>query len=327
MGDRKIQAGHQDFIVRNPEDGVFEPTLLDPTPPAVVPLPEGREPVVPGVPAQTGKPRFVPAELWVLVRACAEGRRLGLEALSGLTGISISTIQKRATDQAWLTPNAVRKANEKKINTAIESVFGDIADYIGDYAQSDGLADNAAGSPKKVLEEERGAGESGELAVQDSLIDTPGANVVDLRTFVDTPKKFQPKEHQLLPKEALSLSERREQIERLRYDLKNELSKSADLHQLAVSEIAKITTLHLLEKVAEDPSLGILLADKFEKLDKVARRNLRLDVVDSGGGRGAPTMSDPGIMPRPVISVDAEVLETHPLPTPTPTPQHDHATH
>lgn len=303
---RKLELQVEDFV-----PDICKASELEPVPLPKVPL-DGREPVAPGVPPQTGKKRFVSSELWVIVRCCAEGRRLGLETLSALTGIHIDSINSRADREAWWTPERVKRENLKKIDKVLDGVFEGVVGFVNEMGDADKLAaSRALNNPKDLVKEAKATGEYADASLIDCNDECEFEGGVDLREFISTPKKFRPKAHELLPSTPMTAKDRLQQIKNLQFDLKSELSKRADIHQMAQSEITQTTLLHLMQKVHEDPSLGILFANELEKIDKVARRNFKLDVPVGdplAGARTVVMMSDPTFIPKPAIVkvVDAE---------------------
>jgi hypothetical protein len=77
---------------------------------------------------------------------------------------------------------------------------------------------------------------------------------------------------------------------------------------------------YMAEAVKRDPGLGILLSDKLEKMDKMARRNFKLDREDPlSGAKTVILMSDPEFLPpipEPAILEDKkeDVLEAEIIP-------------
>jgi uncharacterized protein YbaA (DUF1428 family) len=250
----------------------------------------------------------------VLVRAVAEGRRFSLDGLSDITGISVTSIKERSIREKWMTPDRMKKENLKRIDAVMGPIFDEINDYIATNSTSQDLpGGNATGVPHKLLAE-MGQDVTAFLTEQssDEIIDATAASGMDLRDYVETPAKFRPKEHDLLPLGGGSgVSDFLEKIKRAQYDVKHEMAKRADLHKLLVSEIAQQGLAHVAQKVQDDPGLAVLLAGNIEKLEKMGRRNLGLDDNRDplGGARSVLIMSDPMMIPKPAITIDAEEVE------------------
>lgn len=250
---------------------------------------ENREPVCPGVPPQTGKGRFIPAELWVICRALAEGRRLAIAGISVLTGISEETLIDRSVKDKWLTPSRVKKENLRQIDKVISSVFEGVVDFVSENSEGE--------------EEEADADE----VDQDGIDMTEMGGPTDLRNYIETPAKFRPKDHELLAPIPLSANDKMALLERARADIRGDIGKRADAHVMTVTEISQIATAHLLSKMQDDPALGLLMADKLEKLDKVARRNLGLEQKDNiKTVSNVLILSDPTFIPKPAIMSEEE---------------------
>lgn len=300
------------FVVRRgvpPEKRNTEEPVVEKNP---LPLDPDREPLVPGVPPQTGKPRVVTAELWMLVRACAEGRRLSLEGLSDITGISLESIKSRGQREKWMTPERMRRENIKKVDAVMQPIFDEINEYIKENVAGDGEGGGCVNLSQQG---------------SDEIIDSTEARGMDLRDYCETPAKFRPKDHDLLPSggggAVVTFLEKLKQIQ---FDVKSEMAKRADMHKLLVSEISQQGLAHIAEQVQGDPGLAILLAGNIEKLEKMGRRNHGLDADKDplGGARTVLVMSDPGMIPKPAITVmEAEMVEEdedspeEPIPEPT----------
>lgn len=266
-----------------------------------VKIPEGREPVVPGIPCQTGHARFITAELWVIIRCLAEGRRLGFEGISCLTGVRVDQIADRSRREGWITPKKIRAANLKEVERVLGEIFASAEDTV---------KKEIAWFEKKSDEE---SDEDGvEFGEGEEMIAIDGVSGTDLRAYIETPAKFRPKKSDLIGA-GKTPDEKLKELSALRADMKSELAKRSDLHQIMVSEVTQATMMHVVEKVKEDPSLGLLFAREIESVNKTARTNYKLDAVELsvGGAQAVLLMSDPGFIPKPAITktIDAELVE------------------
>ena len=230
---------------------------------------------VPTAPAvcQIEKEERIPSGWMEIVKAAAEGRVVPLLDIHRWSGIPINELRATAAKEGWRTPTRVKGAAIKKVDEILNGLVEGI-------------------DPESEL---------------------------DLRHYEETPKKFRPKDAELLPNDE-SPEQARERTMRLvaaldevRGDVKAELSRRADLHQLAVSEITQVALVNFMDKVQQDPMLGVLYAKQLESLTKTARANLKLDESKdpTAGARTVVIMSEPGFIPRPAISqtVDAETVE------------------
>jgi hypothetical protein len=281
------------FIVEDsPLCGAAVTTELEPGEEAQVLMEAGKEPVIPGIPPQSGKPRFVPAELWVMIRGLAEGRRFEIASIAALTGVSKETIHDKATREGWHTAERIKNANKEKIDTVLDGVFSTVTSFVEENSKSSNLAPLREGRPDKLLDE--AIDEPAELEIQQ-----PGE---ELRAFLDTPPQLRPKPQDLLPKK-LSPAEHLKRLESLRTGMASELAKRSELHQLGIAEISQHAIIYLSHAVQQDPALAVLFADRIEKLDKIGRRNFRLDTTDPlAGAKNVIIMSDPGFIPKPAMS-------------------------
>jgi hypothetical protein len=143
----------------------------------------------------------------------------------------------------------------------------------------------------------------------------------ELRGHLEMPTKFRPKETDMLRPnpDTNGREDKIKQLEELSKNLESELKKRARTHQMSVSEITQYSMAYMAEAVKRDPGLGILLSDKLEKMDKMARRNFKLDREDPlSGAKTVILMSDPEFLPpipEPAILedkkediVDAEII-------------------
>ena len=126
------------------------------------------------------------------------------------------------------------------------------------------------------------------------------------------PAKFRPKETDMLRPnpDTNGREDKIKQLEELSKNLETELKKRARTHQMSVSEISQYSMAYMAEAVKRDPGLGILLSDKLEKMDKMARRNFKLDREDPlSGAKTVILMSDPDFLPpipEPAILEDVK---------------------
>lgn len=80
-------------------------------------------PHIVGVPTGATMRRKILPELWVLIRACAEGRRLSIHSLSDLTGISYETIYDRAKTCQWDTKQRLVLRKREMITAFVDKIF------------------------------------------------------------------------------------------------------------------------------------------------------------------------------------------------------------
>lgn len=132
----------------------------------------------------------------------------------------------------------------------------------------------------------------------------------DLREHIETPKKFQVKDHELLPMD--SFQGRMDLIDLMKGDLKEKLAGRKDSHLMMVSEVARVAFEDFLIRMQTDPSLAMHFAKNLEVLDKMAQRAYEAEDRKKkdalGGVRGVLVMSDPTFIPRGAI-LDAEIIE------------------
>lgn len=323
------------------------------------------EALVPGV--KSKKRRHIPPELWVIIRAAAEGRQLQMKHLSELSGIPYDTLADRAKRDRWETPQRKQRQINSKIAETVGGLFEDVIGYVDENSTPEDLATKSHGSGAKAYEEEIQNDDKtgnkhipqilngerisvpGHSMIKDAplgaepepvehkveevevlapefggIINTHNANPIgddpgdEIRQHLAMPAKLRPKEHDLLPKDynTTGREDKIKQLEELSKSLESELKKRARTHQMSVAEITQYSMAYMAEAVKRDPGLGVLLSDKIEKMDKMARRNFKLDTVDPiASAKTVILMSDPEFLPPipdPAILEDKkeEVEET-----------------
>ena len=328
------------------------------------------EALIPGV--KSSKRRHIPPELWVIIRAAAEGRQVQLKHLSELSGIPYDTLTDRAKRDRWETPLRLQRQQNAMIADTVGGLLEDVVGYVEENSRPEDLATKSHGSGAKLYKEEVESNNetvtkhipqilpSGEpisvpahstievepdteilpvvhnveevevMAPEFSgIINTKNANPPEngdepgseLRGHLEMPAKFRPKETDMLRPnpDTNGREDKIKQLEELSKNLETELKKRARTHQMSVSEITQYSMAYMAEAVKRDPGLGILLSDKLEKMDKMARRNFKLDREDPlSGAKTVILMSDPDFLPpipEPAILedkkedvVDAEIV-------------------
>jgi hypothetical protein len=287
-----------------------------------VTLPDGVEPLCPGVPPQKGVRRFISPELWTLLRACAEGRRLSMTTLADLTGISITHIETKAKRDVWLTPKKIQMENNRVIKSVMEGIFDSVtANVVGKNGTEPGEeAELGEGDPDRPVDTEvvngcslvnaKHAGSNLSAADGD---DEPGDG---LRRYLETPRKERPRSTDLLPK-TRGGSDRLAQLQAIvKQGLPKYLKESAGIHQVTVEEISRHAFVYFSEAAKQDPSLAILFAKELKALSEMARKNLRLDEDANDKlikAKILSVMSDPDFIPKPAnMTPGDEQLEDTP---------------
>jgi len=305
------------------------------------------EALVPGV--KSKKRRHIPPELWVILRAAAEGRQVQMKHLSELSGIPYDTLTDRAKRDKWETPLRKQRQVNSKIAETVGGLFEDVIGYVEENSTPEELATKSHGSAAKAYAEEienedktvnkhipqilngERISVPGHSMVKDvpvnaepepvehkleevevmapefaGIINTHDANPIgddpgdEIRQHLAMPAKLRPKDHDLLPKNynTSGREDKIKQLEELSRNLESELKKRARTHQMSVAEITQYSMAYMAEAVKRDPGLGVLLSDKIEKMDKMARRNFKLDTVDPiAGAKTVILMSDPNFLP------------------------------
>lgn len=307
------------------------------------------EALVPGVKAN--KRRHIPPELWVIIRAAAEGRQLQLRHLSELSGIPYETLTDRAKRDKWETPLRLQRQQNSMIAETVGGLLEDVVGYVSENSSPEELATKSHGSAARLYKEELQSdnktitkeipqvlpnGEPisvpGHVRVEvepeteivpvvhdveevevmapefSGIINTKNANPPEegeepgseLRGHLEMPAKFRPKDTDLLRpnQDTRGREDKIRQLEELSKNLETELKKRARTHQMSVSEITQYSMAYMAEAVKRDPGLGVLLSDKIEKMDRVARRNFKLDTEDPlAGAKTVILMSDPDFLP------------------------------
>jgi hypothetical protein len=329
-----------------------------------VPAPSSKsrgEALVPGV--KSSKRRHIPPELWVIIRAAAEGRQLQLRHLSELSGIPYETLTDRAKRDKWETPLRLQRQQNSMIAETVGGLLEDVVGYVSENSRPEDLATRSHGSAAKLYKEEAESDNktitkeipqvlpNGEpisvpgyvrtevepeteivpvvhdveevevMAPEFSgIINTKNANPPEegdepgseLRGHLEMPAKFRPKEADMLRPnpDTRGREDKIRQLEELSKNLETELKKRARTHQMSVSEITQYSMAYMAEAVKRDPGLGVLLSDKIEKMDRVARRNFKLDTEDPlSGAKAVILMSDPNFLPpipEPAILEDTK---------------------
>jgi hypothetical protein len=307
------------------------------------------EALVPGV--KSTKRRHIPPELWVIIRAAAEGRQLQLKHLSELSGIPYDTLTDRAKRDRWETPLRLQRQQNAMIAETVGGLLEDVIGYVEDNSTPEELATRSHGSGAKLYNEEvesdtKVVTKHIPHVINDEKISVPGHSKVEvtadtevepivheipqeveilapefsgiintknanppengdepgseLRGHLEMPAKFRPKDTDLLRPnpDTNGREDKIRQLEDLSKNLETELKKRARVHQMSVSEISQYSMAYMAEAVKRDPGLGILLSDKLEKMDKMARRNFKLDREDPlQGAKAVILMSDPDFLP------------------------------
>jgi hypothetical protein len=328
------------------------------------------EALIPGV--KSSKRRHIPPELWVIIRAAAEGRQVQLKHLSELSGIPYDTLTDRAKRDRWETPLRLQRQQNAMIADTVGGLLEDVVGYVDENSRPEALATKSHGSGAKLYQEEvesnnetvtkhipqiLSTGETISVPAHSTIevepdteilpivhnveeveimapefsgiINTKNANPPEngdepgseLRGHLEMPAKFRPKETDMLRPnpDTNGREDKIKQLEELSKNLESELKKRARTHQMSVSEITQYSMAYMAEAVKRDPGLGILLSDKLEKMDKMARRNFKLDREDPlSGAKTVILMSDPEFLPpipEPAILedkkediVDAEII-------------------
>ena len=307
------------------------------------------EPLVPGV--KSSKRRHIPPELWVIIRAAAEGRQVQLKHLSELSGIPYDTLTDRAKRDRWETPLRLQRQQNAMIADTVGGLLEDVVGYVDENSRPEALATKSHGSGAKLYQEEvesnnetvtkhipqiLSTGEPISVPAHSTIevepdteilpivhnveeveimapefsgiINTKNANPPEngddpgseLRGHLEMPAKFRPKDTDMLRPnpDTNGREDKIRQLEELSKSLESELKKRARTHQMSVSEITQYSMAYMAEAVKRDPGLGILLSDKLEKMDKMARRNFKLDREDPlSGAKTVILMSDPEFLP------------------------------
>lgn len=318
------------------------------------------EPLVPGV--KSSKRRHIPPELWVIIRAAAEGRQVQLKHLSELSGIPYDTLTDRAKRDRWETPLRLQRQQNAMIADTVGGLLEDVVGYVESNSRPEDLATKSHGSGAKLYQEEVESNtevvtkhipqilngeqisvpahstievepdtevlpvvheiEEVEIMAPEfsGIINTKNANPPEngeepgseLRGHLEMPAKFRPKDTDMLRPnpDTNGREDKIRQLEELSKSLESELKKRARTHQMSVSEITQYSMAYMAEAVKRDPGLGILLSDKLEKMDKMARRNFKLDREDPlSGAKTVILMSDPDFLPpipEPAILEDVK---------------------
>jgi hypothetical protein len=271
------------------------------------------------------KAKRLPAELWVLMKAACEGRTLGCSEVARLVGVTPHTVIERSIREKWETPRRRANAQEDLIKKTVAEALKfepmDVAETVEAFAGTTNFKSNVAlereiekaaeykePEPRKLLPkapEDDSSFEMIEFTTEDladhpSVLNAISANprsTEPLRQHLETPAKFRAKDTDMIPQEPQAHG-KLAQLEALSKNLESELKKRARTHQLGVAEITQTAVAYLAQAVENDPGLAVLLSDKLEKLDKVARRNLKLDHPDPlGGAKTVIVMSDPEFLP------------------------------
>ena len=262
----------------------------------------------PAVVASVSKVPRVPDEWMEVVKAAAEGRVMPMQKIANATGLVLNDLRKTAAREGWNTPTRVKDKAAKKIDHILSGAVDSLSHHVED-EDADDYGDDESGSGLP----------EGEL---------------NLRQYESTPKKDRPRDCDLLPRVGTHdgdapkrTEEILRQLERCRGDVRDELMKRSDLHQLMSSEVTQVAMANFMDKVREDPMLAILYAKQFESLNKTARQNFRLDekTDPTAGARTIVVMSQPGMLPKPAISavdVEAELVLPEEIPSQNePTPE------
>ena len=301
------EVGQNGTVGQNvtPEDGSF--TALVGEKPAKTRIRKNF--VAPGLkPTGVGR-RTVPPELWVLVRAVAEGRRLPMDQIANLTGIPKETLTTRSMRDEWETPKKMAKKAREQITSTVQGILDDVAGFIEEETTSDDLSTKAQMGTRNLLDLEIENGDCvTEEVPMDSLMGYPPEE--PLRKRLETPAKFRPKDTDLLRPPTRATSKLR-QLQVMAAGLEGHLKQMARTHQMAEAEITQAAMVYMSDACAADPSLAVLFAPSLEKLSKMARRNFKLESTDPlDGAKKVIEMSDPEFVaiPAPTV-IDAELTE------------------
>ena len=279
------------------------PKRLDPGQPAFQLLDSTGVPDGPIVYEKPAPESRIPDGWMEIVKAAAEGRIVPMTDLHRWSGIPINELRATAAKEEWKTPTRVKDMAIKKVDKILSGL-----DLGSD------LMDGLTGVETECLIGDREDDDNDEAF--EVVTDGPE---LDLRHYDSTPKKYRPKDGELLYQEKETPSDAKSRtaalvakLDMVRGEVREELSRRADIHQLAVSEITQVAMVNFMDRVQKDPMLAILYAKQFESLAKTARTNLKLDESKdpTAGARTVVIMSEPGFIPRPAIStVEAEVVE------------------
>ena len=272
--------------------------------------------VRPGVPPRPGSTRrSIPAELWVLARAVAEGRRLPMDQICQLTGLSKDALTMRSHRDGWDTPNKIARRNTAMITDAVSGILEDVAGFIETENNSDELPTKTHGTTAKLLAQEQEIGDYQVEEVElDSLINAKSCNPPSgdddaLRVYAETPAKFRPKDTDLL-RPVMRTGAKLKQLQAMASGLEGHLKQMARTHQLAEAEITQAAFVYMHDAVERDPGLAVIFAPSLEKLSKMARRNFKLDQADPlDGAKKAIEMSDPEFVALPAPTIPEEAPE------------------